>query len=512
MALPININDLINSRTVESVRIEFKKGWNPEEVIRTMCAFANDVNEYGSGYIVVGVEEKDGTPILPPTGLQQEQVDAIQKKFVELCNLLSPKIFPVIEPIEFMGKYIVVIWVTAGEERPYTAPATLGKNPKYKAYVRQGSTTVVATPLLESRLRELSAYRHFDDRVNTKASVDDFDLGLIQAYLQEIKSSLYAETLKIPLSDIALRMQVARKQGESIYPLNVGLLLFCKEPHRFFEGCKTNLVEFEDESGTKYSEKTFLGPVHIQIREIMNYLNSNIIKQYTHKSSTKSEVDKFFNYPYQALEEIVVNSLYHRSYENPTPNEIRIYKSFKKGVTNAIEIEDSRRIEILSYPGPLPPIDEKALMQLKVTARNYRNVKLGEWLKNLRLAEKYATGIPTIVDSLLANGSPAPVFSTDEARSFFLAVIRINENTPIEVDENITEIERIPLSDNQQKILEQLLDEPSLENEIFKTLTNGSRGDIDFLLDKKLISSKKVGDASLYHITSTGIEILKQTF
>ncbi|MCE1168958.1 MAG: ATP-binding protein, partial [Sphingobacteriia bacterium] len=189
MALPINIDDLINSRTVESVRIEFKKGWNPEEIIRTICAFANDLNEYGSGYIVVGIEEKDGTPILPPEGLQQEQVDAIQKKFVELCNLLTPKIFPVIEPIEFMGKYVIVIWVTAGEERPYSAPATLGKGIQHKIYVRQGSATVVATPLLENRLRELSAYRHFDDRVNTKASIDDFDLGLIQAYLQEIKSS-----------------------------------------------------------------------------------------------------------------------------------------------------------------------------------------------------------------------------------------------------------------------------------------------------------------------------------
>ncbi len=512
MALPININDLINSRTVESVRIEFKKGWNPEEVVHTMCAFANDINEYGSGYIVIGVEEKDGAPILPPIGLLQEQIDPIQKKFIELCNLLRPKLFPVIEPVEFMGKYIVVIWVTTGEERPYSAPVTLGKNAQYKMYVRQGSTTIPTTPLLESRLRELSAYRHFDDRINTKASVDDFDLGLIQAYLQEIKSSLYNETLKLPLSEIALKMQIARKHGENIYPLNVGLLLFCKEPHKFFDGCKTNLVEFEDESGTKYSDKTFMGPVHIQIREIMSYLDNNIIKQYTHKSSTKPEADKFFNYPYQALEELVVNSLYHRSYENPMPNEIRIYKSFKKGITNDAEVEDSRRIEILSYPGPLPPIDEKALIQLKITARNYRNIKLGDWLKNLRLAEKYATGIPTVVDALTSNGSPAPVLSTDEARSYFRAVIRINENTPIEVDENISEVERILLSNNQQKILELLSDEPSIEEEIIKELTDEAKEDIQYLLDKKLISLKKMGDINLYHITSSGMESLKQSF
>ena len=42
MALPININELINGQTVEWERIEFKEGWNPEKIIRTICAFAND--------------------------------------------------------------------------------------------------------------------------------------------------------------------------------------------------------------------------------------------------------------------------------------------------------------------------------------------------------------------------------------------------------------------------------------------------------------------------------------
>ncbi|MFK2343286.1 hypothetical protein ACIXN4_22655 [Bacteroides fragilis] len=166
----------------------------------------------------------------------------------------------------------------------------------------------------------------------------------------------------------------------------------------------------------------------------------------------------------------------------------------------------------MSYPGPLPPIDEKALLQLKITARNYRNIKLGDWLKNLRLAEKYATGIPTIVDALATNGSPIPILSTDEARSFFLAVIRINENTPIEVDEDIVEIERIPLSNIQQEILEKLLNEPSMEDEIIEELTDEVKKDIEFLLDKKLISSKKMGDIILYHITSSGVESLKQSF
>ena len=40
--LAINLEDLLRQRTVERERIEYKKGWNPDPIIRTLCAFAND--------------------------------------------------------------------------------------------------------------------------------------------------------------------------------------------------------------------------------------------------------------------------------------------------------------------------------------------------------------------------------------------------------------------------------------------------------------------------------------
>lgn len=43
MALLTDINDLLNKRKVESNRIEFKKGWNPTAIYRSICAFANDI-------------------------------------------------------------------------------------------------------------------------------------------------------------------------------------------------------------------------------------------------------------------------------------------------------------------------------------------------------------------------------------------------------------------------------------------------------------------------------------
>lgn len=54
MAIPVNIGDLINQRIVESNRIEFKKSWNPNAVIRSICAFANDIDNVGGGDIIIG--------------------------------------------------------------------------------------------------------------------------------------------------------------------------------------------------------------------------------------------------------------------------------------------------------------------------------------------------------------------------------------------------------------------------------------------------------------------------
>ena len=57
MAIPVNIYELINRTIVESTRVEFKADWNPEAILHTICAFANDIDNMGGGYIVVGVEE-----------------------------------------------------------------------------------------------------------------------------------------------------------------------------------------------------------------------------------------------------------------------------------------------------------------------------------------------------------------------------------------------------------------------------------------------------------------------
>jgi len=54
--LPINLLDLLRQRTVEGERIEYKAGWNPDTILRTLCAFANDFENIDPATLLPGTE------------------------------------------------------------------------------------------------------------------------------------------------------------------------------------------------------------------------------------------------------------------------------------------------------------------------------------------------------------------------------------------------------------------------------------------------------------------------
>ena len=49
MALPISIDSLIRQQIVENSRIGYKRDWNPEDIVHSICAFANDIDNWGGG-------------------------------------------------------------------------------------------------------------------------------------------------------------------------------------------------------------------------------------------------------------------------------------------------------------------------------------------------------------------------------------------------------------------------------------------------------------------------------
>lgn len=418
MALTINIDELLHGNTVEWDRIELKKGWNPEDILHTLCAYANDINNWDGGFVIIGVEEENGKAKLPPVGLHVQELDAIQKKLIELGHKLSPVYVPVFQPFLVNEKHILVVFAPAGDNRPYKAPIRLNEKRTERAmYIKRGSKTVKVKDGSddERRLIELTARIPFDDRINQTASLDDLNLRLIQSYLKEVMSSLYKESTKIPFSEICRHLMIAKGSDELLRPTNAGLLLFNEHPEKFFSGARVDLVLHKNEVGKDYAEKLFTGSIIQQIRDVLQYFKSTIVEELVVKSAKQAESIRFFNYPFQAIEEAVVNAVYHKSYERENPVEIQIHKD---------------KIEILSFPGPLPPINQAMLKKQRVVARDYRNRKIGGFLKELKLTEGRGTGLPIIHSSMEENGSPPPVFETDENNAYFLCILPIHPLTP----------------------------------------------------------------------------------
>ena len=59
----------------------------------------------------------------------------------------------------------------------------------------------------------------------------------------------------------------------------------------------------------------------------------------------------------------------------------------------------------------------------RIVAREYRNRRIGDFLKELDLTEGKGTGFPIIYKVMKRNASPKPVFETDEQNVYFLAVL-----------------------------------------------------------------------------------------
>ena len=448
MAIPINLNDLIDCRVVESNRVEFKSDWNPTPIIHSICAFANDIDNVGGGYIVVGVEEKDGAPVLPVKGIAQERVDGILKELIGLCHLIEPLYYPVVEPVLFNDKYIIVIWVSGGHGRPYKAAKDVHSDKSTKLYyIRKFSSTIVASPEEEKELFYISTDIPFDDRPNLSADVSDLDIGLMRSHLKKIGSSLYEQSLSMDALDIAKNMQLVAGPPKALKPLNVGLLMFSERPEKYFRYARIEVVDIPDPTGTNMTEKVFMGPILRQLSDALAFIKNYTLKEVVIKSADKAEATRISNYPYAAIEEILANAVYHRSFQEKEPITVRI---------------TAEAIEITSFPGFDRSISDQDIAELNIRARVYRNRRIGDFLKELKLIEGRNTGFPNAIKALKANGSGMPRFEMDEERSFLSVTIPIHPyflNTSS--DKN---------SAYRQTILEQLRTAPMNRTELAKAL------------------------------------------
>lgn len=412
MAVPTNIKTLLSGNVVEWARIEFKETWDAEASLKTICAFANDIDNWGGGYLVIGVREQDGRPQFPLQGVPAEKIDGYLKDMLNKCRRIQPEYMPIVEVADYEGKKFIVVWAPGGNARPYSSPKTMAKDNKERIYyIRKMSSTIVPSETEKRDLYNLANNIPFDDRVNHEAELTDLNITLIQSYLKEIGSSLYRESQSMEFVDLCRSMNIVSTLPEYVKPKNVGLMFFSLEPERFFPYAQIDVVEFPDDTGDSIREKTFKGPLHQQLREALLYIKNSILQEQVIKVDGVAEARRFFNYPYAAVEEALSNAVYHKGYDEREPIEVRV---------------EPDRIIIVSHPGADRSISAEGLREFKAYSRRYRNRRIGEFLKEMHLTEGRNTGFRKIRNALRNNGSPEPLFETDEERTYFSTTLYIH--------------------------------------------------------------------------------------
>lgn len=409
--LPVNVESLLEGGGVESERIKLKASWNPrttgKQVLRTICAFANDYHNLNGGYIVIGVEEVDGQARLPPVGIEPNAIENAQRWIRGHCKRLDPAYQPLMAPEQLAGRHVLVIWAPASETRPHNAPDDDRKIRRY--WVRLGAETVDAENAgMLTALIGQAAKTPWDDRQSLGATINDLRGHRVREYLHAIRSGLLDEKR---LSVVCRRLMLTKQINDHEVPRNVGLLFFANDPMKWFPSAKVEIVVFADDgSGDVQEERVFAGSLLDQIDNCLNYLRSASSIR-LEKQNDQIQAKGWVSYPIAALRESLVNAVYHRSYQPEIlePTKVYLYPD---------------RIEFISYPGPVPGVDaEHFSPDSRVPPMPARNRRVGEFLKELRLAEGRLTGVSKIHRALKENGSPPPEFDFDESRSYFRTTV-----------------------------------------------------------------------------------------
>jgi ATP-dependent DNA helicase RecG len=410
-ALPISIHDLLYSRGIETARVELKSGWNEgptgQQVLQTICAFANDYYNVNGGYIVLGVAELEGVAQLPPSGVKPSELERMQRWIRGNCQRMEPVYQPVLSHEVVAERHLLVIWAFGSMSRPHSLPGERAGDRRF--WVRLGAETVEAREAILTELLRMTAWVPFDDQPAPRFQVNDLRSTLVREVLQEIGSALVDEPDDREMYR-ALRL-VQRMNGHEA-PRNVALLFFSDSPDRIFPGARIDVVRFQDDAGGDVLEEhIFRGPLHRQVRDCLSFLG-NLIGQFVRKHPDRPEASTWAAYPLAAIEEAVANAVHHRDYRSEQPTKVYLYLN---------------ELTVTSYPGPVPGLRlEDFTPGRRIPQVPARNRRIGELLKELKLAEARSTGVPKIFRAMRDNGSPEPSFEFDEGRTYFTVVLPIH--------------------------------------------------------------------------------------
>ncbi|MBQ7444649.1 MAG: putative DNA binding domain-containing protein [Clostridia bacterium] len=378
----------------ESDCIEYKKShFQKDSILKTMCAFANNLSNRPVCLMIIGVNEHTaaelkGKPALPIEGITQS-VETVENSLRALTSYIRPKIEFDVTSDELDGKEFVVAAFSNNPQGPYEVTYKAEKDKEIGLrsgrYVRVESESRIASVREEFELlRKFSNY-HFSEELSSKATLDDLDIDYLREYLHQASSK--DNTYTLSKEQIVRNMNLVDELSMRVK--NFAILMFARTPEKFIPESYVELIHKSNIGESVMVSKEFRGPVWKQVKKVMDEIQDKYLESVTVRTETNLESKTVYNFPYSTCEELITNAIVHKNYENPRTIQIYLY-------------DDS--IVITNYNRPMPPVTVRDLnTKSAFPDRGYENPSLREMFKALDLIESFGSGIGKAKSAMAKN-------------------------------------------------------------------------------------------------------------
>ena len=343
MNFPSNEEILEICKNGEDSTIEFKEIFT-KDLISELVAFANTKG----GLLLIGIND-DGDIV----GVKTDEISELKKKISNISNETTPPLNPHIKSYTFQDKTILVVLIEQGDEKPYFTT-------KQECWTRRGESKRKATPNELRRLFSVGIRMSEDERL-TRAAIDDD--------LNESKFRIVFENNILrndEQQDISTSQLIENCNLGKDGKLNIsGLLLFGKQIQNYLPSAYIKIMSFygnniEDDS---YIEKIDAkGSLDEQFQTSISFLKRNLKSI---KSADGFNANSRLEISIIAIEEAIVNALFHRDYSFSSPIMIFLFQD---------------RLEIISYGALVNHLDITKIKNGNSIARNPILVSFGQYL------------------------------------------------------------------------------------------------------------------------------------
>lgn len=292
----------------------------------------------------------------------------------------------------------------------------------------------------------------FDATLNPNATLDDIDPELIDIFVEKARKKRAFPLSKDSGIERVLKSLNLIDNGRLT---NAALLLFGKEPQKFFPTSEVKCVQFYTTTISKplASYQVFRGSVFEMIDNAVSFVMSHIDARVGARE-IQAETDVNFELPLKSVTESIVNACCHRNYTSNGSVQIMLFPD---------------RLEVWN-PGRLPfglTTEQLSLPHTSIP----NNPVLANPLYLAGYVERLGTGTSDMVDECISLGLKAPEFILDS--NFCTILWRKNAPSPLENAPSSLEnalSSSIKLNKKQKMVLEYCRTYSKSSNEIFQHL------------------------------------------